>query len=76
MSLRSIISFILGCLCLSAAAAPSPVSLADTLYMRGDYKQSAEAYLAIAQVDGESPELLFNLANSYAQAGDYGNAIL
>ena len=54
----------------------SPVSLADTLYVNGDYKQAAEAYLAVAKVDGDSPQLLFNLANSYAQAGDYGNAIL
>ncbi len=60
----------------SISAAPSPLALADTLYMKGDYKQAAEAYQAVADVDGDSPELLFNLANSYAQAGDYGNAIL
>lgn len=59
-----------------AAATPSSLALADTLYMRGEYRQAAEAYIAVAQVDGDSPGLLFNLANSYAQAGDYGNAIL
>ncbi|MDE6291707.1 MAG: tetratricopeptide repeat protein, partial [Muribaculaceae bacterium] len=50
--------------------------MADTLYMQGDYAKAAEAYQAIANVDGDSPQLLFNLANSYAQAGDMGNAIL
>lgn len=60
-----------------ALAAPSPsLDMANTLYENGEYRQAAEAYLAIAKVDGDSPELLFNLANSYAQAGDYGNAIL
>ena len=60
----------------SIAAKDSPVSLADTLYMRGEYRQAAEAYLSIAKVDGDSPALLFNLANAYAKAGDYGNAML
>ena len=52
------------------------VALADTLYAQGEYKEAAEAYLAVAKVDGDSPELLFNMANSYAQAGDLGNAVL
>ena len=59
-----------------AKAAESSVALADTLYARGEYSKAAEAYLAISQVDGDSPELLFNLANSYAQAGDLGKAVL
>ena len=59
-----------------ACAAESSVALADTLYARGEYSKAAEAYLAVSQVDGNSPELLFNLANSYAQAGDLGRAVL
>ncbi len=58
------------------AAELSPVAMADTLYERGEYAKAAEAYLAVAKVDGDSPELLFNLANSYAQVGDLGSAIL
>lgn len=54
----------------------SPVAMADTLYTQGEFAKAAEAYLAVAQVDGDSPELLFNLANSYAQIGDLGRAIL
>lgn len=54
----------------------SPLAMADTLYLQGDYAQSAEAYQAIAKVDGESPELLFNMANAYAMMGDLGRAML
>lgn len=61
---------------LPAAAGESPAAMADTLYMQGEYAKAAEAYSAIAQVDGDSPGLLFNLANSYAQTGDLGHAIL
>lgn len=57
-------------------AAESSVAMADTLYAKGEFSKAAEAYLAIAQVDGDSPGLLFNLANSCAQAGDLGKAIL
>lgn len=60
----------------SANVAASPVAMADTLYAHGEYSKAAEAYLAVAKVDGSSPELYFNLANAYAQAGDYGNAML
>lgn len=78
MSLKSVISFAF-CLLFSlyaAAESKSSSDIASQLYEKGDYKQAAEAYLSIVEVDGYSPELLFNLANSYAQAGDYGNAIL
>ncbi len=61
---------------LSCHAKGSPAAMADTLYMHGEYAKAAEAYLAVSQVDGDSPELLFNLANSYAQVGDLGKAIL
>ncbi len=74
--MKSVMSIILSViLSLSAFAAPS-TDIATQLYEKGDYKQAAEAFLSIAKVDGDSPELLFNLANCYAQAGDYGNAIL
>lgn len=60
----------------SICAKESPAAMADTLYAHGEYAKAAEAYSAIAKVDGVSPELLFNLANSYAQIGDLGNAVL
>lgn len=59
-----------------AVAGESSLCLADTLYAKGEYSKAADAYLAIAKVDGDSPALLYNLANSYAQAGDIGSAVL
>lgn len=71
------LALVLICGCpFSALAKESPVAMADTLYMQGEYSKAADAYLAIAQVDGDSPELLFNIANSYAQIGDIGKAVL
>ena len=60
----------------SAFAGNSPTEMADTLYMQGEYAKAAESYQAIADVDGDSPQLLFNLGNAYAQMGDLGKAIL
>ncbi len=62
-------------LSLTSTAAPN-TDIARQLYDSGDFRQAADAFLSIAKVDGESPELLFNIANSYAQAGDLGYAIL
>lgn len=76
MSLKSIISLAVSAIIsLSAVASPN-TDIATQLYNSGDYRQAAEAFLSIAKVDGDSPELLFNIGNSYAQAGDLGNAIL
>ncbi|MDE6018121.1 MAG: tetratricopeptide repeat protein [Muribaculaceae bacterium] len=76
MSLKFIISVAFSIILSFHAYAAPNIELASKLYESGDYRQAAEAFLSIAKVDGESPELLFNLANSYAQAGDYGNAML
>lgn len=74
--MRSITSILLSILfSLSAYAAPS-TDIATQLYESGDYRQAAEAFLSLAKVDGISPELYYNIANCYAQAGDLGNAIL
>lgn len=62
--------------CAVSAFADSSTAMADSLYVNGEYSKAADAYLAIAKVDGDSPGLLFNLANSYAHAGDLGSAIL
>ncbi|MDE6193180.1 MAG: tetratricopeptide repeat protein [Muribaculaceae bacterium] len=70
-------SLLLGLAISSASyAKESPSALADTLYLQGEYAKAAEAYESIAKVDGDSPQLLFNLANAYAQSGDLGKAIL
>lgn len=59
-----------------AMAGESSTAMADTLYMHGEYAKAAEAYEAVSKMDGQSPALLFNLANSYAQTGEIGKAIL
>lgn len=75
--MRSIFSLILfSLLALSAFADPSNTDMANSLYEAGEFKNAAEAYQSIVDVDGASPAIYYNLANSYAQTGDLGNAIL
>ena len=77
-------SWILGLILAFSALLPSDaragqtpqVQLADSLYAKGEYSNAAEAYFAIAQVDGVSAPLYFNMANAYAQSGDLGKAVL
>lgn len=67
------------CMALSLSAmAEESVSMdyADSLYGKSEYAEAADAYLAVSKVDGVSAALYFNLANCYAQIGDYGKAIL
>jgi tetratricopeptide (TPR) repeat protein len=45
-------------------------------YSRGDYEQAISHYEELISSAGFSPAVLFNLANSYAQAGKTGRAIL
>ena len=48
---------------------------AASAYSRGDYKQAIEGFGMLA-TEGLSASLLYNLGNSYAQAGQSGRAIL
>ncbi|MBU1566580.1 MAG: tetratricopeptide repeat protein [Proteobacteria bacterium] len=45
-------------------------------YSRGDHEQAIARYEKLVTASGLSPSVLFNLANSYAQAGKIGRAIL
>jgi tetratricopeptide (TPR) repeat protein len=49
---------------------------ANILYSRGEFQQAAEQYLDIISKYGVSPSLLYNLADSYAAAGQVGPAVL
>ena len=60
---------------LSVQGAETPFEQAATAYANGEYGQAIELYEAIAQ-EGVSSSLLYNLANSYAQNGQTGMAIL
>lgn len=76
MSLKSIILLIIISLFSIPVYADSSSDVASQLYESGEYRQAAEAYLSLAQIDGVSPQLYFNVANCYAQAGDLGSAVL
>ena len=52
------------------------VNMADSAYLKGQYAEAIEIYGEIADSKGISSELLYNIANSYARLGDYGNATL
>jgi len=45
-------------------------------YSRGDYQAAISNYEQITENAGYSPSVLFNLANSYAQSGEIGRAVL
>ncbi len=45
-------------------------------YSRGEYSQAISHYRQLTATAGFSASVLFNLANSYAQAGEIGRAVL
>lgn len=49
---------------------------ANEAYSRGDYAQAISKYQQITETAGYSPSVLYNLANSLAQSGKTGRAIL
>lgn len=52
------------------------IANADSLYLKGDYREAADIYRSIIKSEGASAEIYFNLANACAQSNDLGNAIL
>ncbi|MCH5224478.1 MAG: tetratricopeptide repeat protein [Muribaculaceae bacterium] len=61
---------------LSARSQEPTIGMADSAYNSGNYRRAIEAYNAVAETQGVSAPLLFNLGNAYLQDGDYGNAML
>jgi tetratricopeptide (TPR) repeat protein len=49
---------------------------ANIAYTRADYQQAVNLYLTVADKDGVSAPLLYNLANSYAAIGRTGHAVI
>jgi tetratricopeptide (TPR) repeat protein len=49
---------------------------ANILHTQGEFQQAAEQYSSIISTYGVSAPLLYNLANSYAAAGQVGPAVL
>ena len=48
---------------------------ANTEYSKADYLQAIQTYSSIIETSGYSANILYNLANSYAQIGQTGKAI-
>lgn len=49
---------------------------ADSAYNSGEYLKAARIYEELAEKKGVSSSLYYNLGNSYAKGGDYGNALV
>lgn len=49
---------------------------ANEAYSRGEYQGAIDRYQQIIKTAGYSPPVLYNLANSYAQTGQTGRAVL
>ncbi len=57
-------------------SADAAKSKADSLYTVGQYKEAIEAYSRLIKEAGVSPELYYNLGNSYYKFNDMAHAIL
>ena len=64
--------------CLTAFFLKAQVSVAsaDSAYLAGNYQEAIEIYQQIAQEQGVSAPLLFNLGNAYFKADDFGHAMV
>lgn len=66
----------------TATAVPAGTGIEDLFhqgneaYSNGDYEQAISSYEQIIDTAGYAPSVLFNLGNSYAQAGKIGKAVL
>lgn len=58
------------------AAYAADVSAADSAYSKGNYAEAVKLYSSVAESEGMSSELLYNLGNAYAKSGDYGHALV
>ncbi|MBB3187150.1 tetratricopeptide repeat protein [Microbacter margulisiae] len=58
------------------SAQETSLQKANALYAEGQYTAAAEQYEMIAQIQGESPQLYYNLGNAYYRNGNLGKAIL
>ena len=58
------------------AASAADVAAADSAYAKGNYAEAVKLYSAVAESEGISSELLYNLGNAYAKSGDYGHAMV
>lgn len=61
--------------CFPVSAVPG-LAQADSAYVDGRYEDALTLYSEVAEKEGVSPELLYNMGNAAYNAGDYGKAVL
>lgn len=74
--LKAIFTVIAAMLMPLLASAQNPVAEADSAYMAKEYSKAIGLYEAVAETEGTSVALLFNMGNAYYQEGNYGEAML
>jgi tetratricopeptide (TPR) repeat protein len=81
--MKRLVIFLLLLCCMTGSAAAALQDTAEALfaqannaYLKGRYRQAVNLYLQAAQKAGVSAELLGSLADSYAAAGQTGQAVL
>jgi tetratricopeptide (TPR) repeat protein len=73
---RNQIFWIFFWLAFALSAQETTLQTANAFYAKGDFEAAAQQYEMISQIQGESPELYYNLGNAYYRNGQLGKAIL
>lgn len=77
IKMKKILFFLLiQCLALTAYAQDAAIKEAEAAYTKEDYGKAIELYEGILKSNGDSPEIFYNLGNSYYKAGKIASAIL
>lgn len=77
MKIRILVVILLAVICGGVVkAAPAGLAEADSAYQSKEYVKAIELYNNVRQEYGSNAALLYNLANSYYQEGDFGNAMV
>ncbi|MGC9152044.1 MAG: tetratricopeptide repeat protein [Microbacter sp.] len=61
---------------LSLSSQELSLQKANALYSKGQYAAAAQQYEMIRQIEGNAPQLYYNLGNAYYRTGNLGKAIL
>ena len=74
--MAGIIAFIMALLLPIQGKAQSSLADADSAYNAKDYAKALQIYNDIADTEGVSAPMLFNMGNAWYQEGDYGRAMV
>lgn len=76
--MKKIVLIIISILCITNNLLAQDVRFANanSLYQNGKFEEARNSYLEILKTGVQSPELLYNLGNSFFKTNDYASAIL